>query len=88
MQFPFEPLKSHCNFGIDPRASSSTNFVWDLKAIKDNGGRRATIDRQRCTDFNHFPERRTLRFRRSDFDRRQKRAEDSRNGIDRREVFG
>ena len=76
------------NFGIDPRASSATNFVWDLKTMKDNGGRRVIIDRRRCTDFDHFPERRTLGFRRSDQDRRQKRTENSRNGIERRDVFG
>jgi len=49
--------------------------------MKDNGGRRVIIDRRRCTDFDHFPERRTLLFWRSDQDRRQKRTENSRNGI-------
>ena len=45
------------------------------------------IDRRRCTNFDHFPERRALRFRRSDLDRRHKRAENSRNGLERRAGF-
>ena len=84
----FDSLTAYCNLGIDPRASSSANFVWDFKKMKDNGGRRVIIDRRRCTNFDHFPERRTLRFRRSDLDRRHKRAENSRNGLERRVVFG
>ena len=84
----FDSLAAYCHLGIDPRASSSAIFVWDFKKMKDNGGRRVIIDRRRCTDFDHFPERRTLRFRRSDLDRRHKRAENSRNGLERRVVFG
>lgn len=52
--------------------------------MKDNGGRRLLIDRRKCSDFDHFPERRTLRFRRSDFDRRKPWSENSWNGIERR----
>jgi hypothetical protein len=55
--------------------------------MKDNGGRRLIIDRRKCTDFDHFPERRTLRFRRSDFDRRKASSENSRIRIDRRSAF-
>ena len=55
--------------------------------MKDNGGRRFIIDRRKCTDFDYFPERRTLRFRRSDFDRRKALAENSRSGIERRAKF-
>jgi hypothetical protein len=57
------------------------------KKMKDNGGRRLIIDRRKRTNFDHFPERRTLRFRRSELDRRQGRAENSRNGIERRTAF-
>lgn len=54
--------------------------------MKDNGGRRLTIDRRKCTNFDHFPERRTLRFRRSDLDRRKGWAENSWNRIERRAI--
>jgi hypothetical protein len=40
--------------------------------MKDNGGRRLIIDRRKCTNFDHFPERRTLRFRRGDLDTAEK----------------
>jgi len=52
--------------------------------MKDNGGRRSVSDRRKCTDFDHFPERRALRFRRSDLDRRKGWAENSRIKIERR----
>jgi hypothetical protein len=55
--------------------------------MNDNGGRRSIIDRRKCTNFDHFPERRTLRFRRSDLDRRKGWAENSRVGIERRAIF-
>ncbi len=55
--------------------------------MKDNGGRRSIIDRRKCTNFDHFPERRTLRFRRSDLDRRKGWAENNRIGIERRAIF-
>jgi hypothetical protein len=55
--------------------------------MKDNGGRRLIIDRRKCTNFDHFPERRTLRFRRGDLDRRKGWAENSRIGIERRAKF-
>jgi hypothetical protein len=87
MWLPFEPITSHCNFGVGPEVSSSINFIGEIKTMKDNGGRRFIIDRRRCTSFDYFPERRTLRFRRSDFDRRKGRAENSGNGIERRAVF-
>jgi len=45
--------------------------------MKDNGGRRLKTDRRKYTNFDHFPERRTLRFRRSDLDRRKGWAENS-----------
>jgi hypothetical protein len=55
--------------------------------MKDNGGRRFLIDRRKCTEFDHFPERRTLRFRRSDFDRRKTGSGNSWMGIERRVGF-
>jgi hypothetical protein len=55
--------------------------------MKDNGGRRLIIDRRKCTTFDHFPERRTLRFRRSDLDRRKGWAENNRIRIERRAIF-
>ena len=59
----------------------------EIYSMNDNGGRRYIIDRRRCTKFNYFPERRALRFRRSDFDRRQKPAQNSKKGIERRAAF-
>jgi hypothetical protein len=55
--------------------------------MKDNGGRRLTIDRRKSSNFDHFPERRALRFRRSDSDRRKGGAENSRIKAERRAVF-
>jgi hypothetical protein len=55
--------------------------------MKDNGGRRFTIDRRKCTNFDHFPERRVLRFRRSDLDRRKEWLENSRVKLERRGVL-
>jgi hypothetical protein len=62
-------------------------YYEEIKKIKDNGGRRLIIDRRKCTNFDHFPERRTLRFRRDDLDRRKGWAENSRIGIERRAKF-
>jgi hypothetical protein len=56
-------------------------------AMKDNGGRRLIIDRRKCTDLDYFPERRALRFRRSDLERRKEWAENSRIIIERRAVL-
>ena len=55
--------------------------------MKDNGGRRLMIDRRKCTDFDYFPERRALRFRRSELDRRKEWAENSRITIERRALI-
>jgi hypothetical protein len=55
--------------------------------MKDNGGRRSIVDRRKCTTFDYFPERRTLRFRRSGLERRKGWLENSRNGIERRARF-
>ena len=38
--------------------------------LNDNGGRRSVIDRRRSSGANHFPERRSYRFRRNESNRR------------------
>lgn len=55
--------------------------------MKDKGGRRLMSDRRKCTNLDYFPERRSLRFRRSDLDRRKEWAENSRIRIERRAIF-
>jgi hypothetical protein len=59
----------------------------EIKKMKDNGGRRLIIDRRKCTEFDHFPERRALRFRRSDVDRRKTPVGNNWMGIERRVNF-
>jgi hypothetical protein len=66
--------------------SQEKNWMGD-KEMKDNGGRRLRIDRRKCTNFDYFPERRTLRFRRSDLDRRKEWSENSRITIERRALM-
>jgi hypothetical protein len=62
--------------------------IWmEDKEMKDNGGRRLMIDRRKCTNPDHFPERRSLRFRRSDLDRRKEWAGNSRITIERRAIL-
>jgi hypothetical protein len=72
---------------MDPGASYATTFIREIKKMKDNGGRRLIIDRRKCTNFDHFPERRTLRFRRSELDRRKGWTENNWIGIERRARF-
>ena len=55
--------------------------------MKDNGGRRLITDRRKCTNLDHFPERRTLRFRRSDLDRRKEWGENRWVRIERRALL-
>ncbi len=55
--------------------------------LNDNGGRRSVIDRRRSSGANHFPERRSYRFRRSESDRRNPSLfEVLREGAERREA--
>ena len=55
--------------------------------LNDNGGRRLVTDRRRGAGANHFPERRSYRFRRSESDRRNPRLfEVLREGAERREA--
>jgi len=58
-----------------------------LNTLNDNGGRRSVIDRRRSSGANHFPERRSYRFRRDESDRRNHRVfEVIRNGAERRQA--
>ena len=55
--------------------------------LNDNGGRRSVIDRRIRSGANHFPERRSYRFRRSESDRRNPSLfEVLREGAERREA--
>ncbi len=55
--------------------------------LNDNGGRRSVIDRRRSSGANHFPERRSYRFRRDESDRRNPRIlEVIRKGAERRQA--
>ena len=55
--------------------------------LNDNGGRRSVIDRRIRSGANHFPERRSYRFRRSESDRRNHRVfEVIRKGAERRQA--
>ena len=55
--------------------------------LNDNGGRRSVVDRRKSSGANHFPERRSCRFRRSESDRRNPRIfEVIRKGTERREA--
>lgn len=73
-------------FDLNETERDGTEKIGDKK-MKDNGGRRLIIDRRKCSDFDHFPERRALRFRRSDLDRRKGWAENNRIVIERRAIF-
>ena len=56
--------------------------------LNDNGGRRSVIDRRRSSGANHFPEKRSYRFRRSEAKRRNPRIFGViRKGTERREAF-
>ena len=56
--------------------------------LNDNGGRRSVPDRRRSSGANHFPERRSYRFRRSESDRRNPRIFGViRKGTERREPY-
>ena len=55
--------------------------------LNDKGGRRSITDRRRSSGANHFPERRSYRFRRSESDRRNHRVfEVIRKGAERRQA--
>ena len=68
---------------------SNQKYVADkmFNILNDNGGRRSVIDRRRSSGANHFPERRSYRFRRSESNRRNPRIfEVIRKGTERREA--
>jgi hypothetical protein len=71
-----------------PAESASTaesgRDLADPAATYDHGGRRRLPDRRRFTHLPHFPERRSLRFRRSDFERRKRLHGTSPTGFERR----
>ena len=55
--------------------------------LNDKGGRRSITDRRRSSGANHFPERRTYRFRRNESDRRNPQIfEVIRKGAERRKA--
>jgi hypothetical protein len=55
--------------------------------IMDRGGRRRLADRRQFSSSDHFPERRNLRHRRSDSDRRTLLNLKMRKRIERRRIF-
>ena len=57
------------------------------KKVTDRGGRRRLPDRRQFSSSEHFPERRNLRHRRSDNDRRFLQNLKMRKKIERRRVF-
>lgn len=59
----------------------------DASDIKDRGGRRRLADRRQFSSSDHFPERRNLRHRRSDIDRRTLQNLKMRKKIERRRIF-
>jgi hypothetical protein len=67
---------------IDPRTDSE-----DSDNSFDRGGRRRLADRRQFSSSDHFPERRNLRHRRSDNDRRRLQNQKVRKKLERRQVF-
>jgi hypothetical protein len=59
----------------------------DMHSIKDRGGRRVLPDRRKSSSFDHFPERRFLRHRRSGLDRRNLQNLKMRKKMERRKAF-
>jgi hypothetical protein len=60
---------------------------FDIRSIKDRGGRRSVPDRRKSSSSDHFPERRFLRYRRSGSDRRSLLSAKVRKKIERRKAF-
>ncbi len=59
----------------------------DIHSFKDRGGRRLLPDRRKSPSFDHFPERRILRHRRSGLDRRNLQSLKMRRKMERRKAF-
>ena len=59
----------------------------DTENLLDRGGRRRLADRRQCSPSDHFPERRNLRHRRSDNDRRRPQNQTIRKKLERRKMF-
>ena len=75
-------------FFISDTKSNQKDVAYKMfGTLNDHGGRRSVIDRRRSSSANHFPERRSYRFRRSESDRRIHRIfEVIRKGAERREA--
>jgi hypothetical protein len=67
--------------------SAKMTAAEDADDIKDRGGRRRLADRRQFSSSEHFPERRNLRYRRSDNDRRKLQNQKIRKKLERRRVF-
>jgi hypothetical protein len=59
----------------------------DINKLKDRGGRRVLPDRRRRSSSEHFPERRSYRYRRSAKDRRSLLNQKIRKRNERRQAF-
>ena len=59
----------------------------DKDNLLDRGGRRRLADRRQFSSSDHFPERRNLRLRRSDIDRRRLQNQTVRKKLERRKIF-
>ena len=59
----------------------------DAENLLDRGGRRRLADRRQFSSSDHFPERRNLRLRRSDNDRRRLQNQKVRKKLERRQIF-
>jgi len=66
----------------DPRTDAE-----DSDSLLDRGGRRRLADRRQFSSSDHFPERRNLRHRRSDNERRSLRNQKVRKKLERRQIF-
>ena len=66
----------------DPRTDAE-----DSDNSLDRGGRRRLADRRQFSSSDHFPERRNLRHRRSDNDRRRLQNQKVRKKLERRQIF-
>jgi len=68
-------------------AASRISPADEPEALKDRGGRRRLPDRRQSSSSEHFPERRSLRHRRSGSDRRRRQPLNMHNRIERRRMF-
>jgi hypothetical protein len=69
------------------KQSANMTEAEDTGDIKDRGGRRRLADRRQLSWSDHFPERRSLRYRRSGSDRRKLQNQKIRKKLERRRRF-